>query len=48
MGSGTDGIEWQAFESILYFFRYGKHRAGKAKADLDKCRCWLFGELEIS
>ena len=44
MESGTDGISWEGFESILYV----KHRAGKAKADLDKCRCWLFGELEIS
>jgi len=33
--SGTEGIGWEAFESILY----GKYRVGnKAQADLDKCK----------
>ena len=31
---GTDGIGWQAFESVLY----GKYRLGEAQADLDKCK----------
>ena len=34
MESTTEGIGWEAFESILY----GKYRWGKAQADLDKCK----------
>ena len=32
--SGTDGVAWEAFESVLY----RKFRLGKAHADLETCQ----------
>jgi len=37
MESGTDGIGWEAFETILY----GKNRQGKAPADLESCKSFF-------